>query len=82
MPNWIGNIKGRTTLGVGLTINDVEKLLRGELIFTPAEKLGLPFDLAVHYGKDGATLIEQMKLAGIEVNFSKGDDVGPDTKTD
>lgn len=76
MQNWIGNIKGRTTLGIGLTIEDIEKLIKGNLVFATAENLGVPFDVAVHYGKDVPALLKQLTDAGIEINEG-GEETSP-----
>lgn len=74
MPQWIGTVNGRATLGIGLTIDDVIKLLKGDLIFISSDKLGLPVDVAVHYGKDEKELMGHLRDAGIAINNKERDD--------
>ncbi len=63
---------GRKVIGLGLTAENVDLLMQGKPIMIDGAKMGLPFDIAVHYGATVQTLIDDLDEQGITV--------GPETK--
>lgn len=57
MLKWTGESHGRKIIGLGVEEKNLERLRAGDPIYIFGEEMGLPFDIAIYYGKDMNTLM-------------------------
>jgi hypothetical protein len=64
MIKWRGSIKGKETIGFGLSAGNVARLRKGYPIFIHGKDMGLGFDIMIHYGLNEETMYREIKDGG------------------
>lgn len=64
---WKGTVAGVETIGIGIEAGNIERMMNGQPMVIRGDRLGIPFNIVIHYGRSPAEIMDEMKAAGADL---------------